>query len=143
MCRRYRDVDSLQTLDYEHVPFQCRKCHAHGHLFRECPLNKQTEPPKPQLEKDEECFEKVQAKHKSHKKIPTQPNPKGPVTSNSFDSLENLSEQEVPDPIPLVETQPSSHLVKKRTFLPLLSPFPLILTPRYRTKMIQWSPMKS
>jgi hypothetical protein len=125
MCRRYRDVDSLQTLDYEHIPFQCRKCHVHGHLFRECPLNKQTEPPKPQLEKDEECFEKFQAKHKSHKKIPTQPNPKGPCTSNSFDSLENLSEKEVPDPIPLVETQPSSQPGQEKNLLATFVPFSL------------------
>ena len=29
----------LQNLDYEQVPFRCRRCHEYGHLFRECPLN--------------------------------------------------------------------------------------------------------
>jgi hypothetical protein len=35
----YQDEDWIQTIDYEHIPFRCRKCHEHGHLFRECPLN--------------------------------------------------------------------------------------------------------
>eukprot|EP00253_Pinus_taeda_P031639 PITA_31639 len=33
------DFEWIQTLDYEDVPFRCQKCHAHGHLFRDCPLN--------------------------------------------------------------------------------------------------------
>jgi hypothetical protein len=35
----YHDEEWSQTIDYEHIPFRCRKCHEHGHLFRECPLN--------------------------------------------------------------------------------------------------------
>jgi peptide methionine sulfoxide reductase MsrB len=35
----YQDEDWSQTLDYEHISFRCRKCHEHGHLFRDCPLN--------------------------------------------------------------------------------------------------------
>lgn len=27
-------------LDYEGVPFRCRRCHKVGHLFKDCPLNK-------------------------------------------------------------------------------------------------------
>jgi hypothetical protein len=118
ICLRYRVVDWLQTLDYEHIPFQCKKFHAHEHLFWECPTNKQKEPPKPQLEKDEACFEKFQEKHKAQNKIPTQPNPKGPYTNNSFDSLENLSEQEVRSPIPSVETQPGQEKNLPATFVP-------------------------
>ena len=33
------DYEWIQPLDYEHVPFHCRKCHALGHLFRDFPLN--------------------------------------------------------------------------------------------------------
>jgi hypothetical protein len=33
----YHEEDWTQTIDYEHIPFRCRKCHEHGHLFRECP----------------------------------------------------------------------------------------------------------
>lgn len=40
----YQDNEWTQTVDYEHIPFRCRKCHAHGHLYRNCPLNiKQTD----------------------------------------------------------------------------------------------------
>jgi hypothetical protein len=38
----YQDDDWSQTIDYEHIPFRCRKCHEHGHLFRDCPLNATT-----------------------------------------------------------------------------------------------------
>lgn len=30
----------IQLLDYEGVPFHCRRCHKVGHLFKECPLVK-------------------------------------------------------------------------------------------------------
>lgn len=26
-----------QTLDYEHIPFRCRRCHEYGHLYKTCP----------------------------------------------------------------------------------------------------------
>jgi len=35
----YHDEDWVQTIDYEHIPFKCQKCHEHGHLFRDCPLS--------------------------------------------------------------------------------------------------------
>lgn len=35
----------VQILDYEGVPFKCRRCHRVGHLFKECPLNKKQEGP--------------------------------------------------------------------------------------------------
>jgi len=28
-----------QLLDYEHIPFRCRRCHEYGHLYKSCPLN--------------------------------------------------------------------------------------------------------
>jgi hypothetical protein len=37
----YQDEDWSQTIDYEHIPFRCRKFHEHGHLFRDSPLNSQ------------------------------------------------------------------------------------------------------
>eukprot|EP00253_Pinus_taeda_P012372 PITA_12372 len=39
----YRDEDYFQRIDYEQIPFRCRKCHEHGHLIRECPMNKKEE----------------------------------------------------------------------------------------------------
>jgi hypothetical protein len=35
----YHDEDWVQTIDYEHIPFRCRKCHEHRHLFRYFPFN--------------------------------------------------------------------------------------------------------
>ena len=37
----YEDEDWNQTIDYEHIPFRCRKCHEHGHLFCDFLLNAQ------------------------------------------------------------------------------------------------------
>jgi hypothetical protein len=34
----YHDDEWTQPLDYEHIPFRWRKCHIHGHLFRDAPL---------------------------------------------------------------------------------------------------------
>lgn len=36
----FMDEVWLQNIDYEHIPFRCKKCHEHGQLFRDCPLNK-------------------------------------------------------------------------------------------------------
>ena len=38
----YHEKDWQQTLDYEHIPFRYRKCHEHGHLFKDFPLRKPT-----------------------------------------------------------------------------------------------------
>jgi len=35
----YRDEEWLQTIDCEHFPCRCRKCHEHGYIFQDCPLN--------------------------------------------------------------------------------------------------------
>ena len=35
----YQDEEWTQPLDYENIPFCCSKCHVHGHLFRDFPLN--------------------------------------------------------------------------------------------------------
>lgn len=34
----YHDELWHQPIDYEHIPFHCRRCHEYGHLFRECPI---------------------------------------------------------------------------------------------------------
>jgi hypothetical protein len=39
----FRDDEWIQNIDYEEIPFRCRRCHEHGNLYRECPLNKFTE----------------------------------------------------------------------------------------------------
>jgi hypothetical protein len=48
----YQDEDWQQTLDYEHIPFRCRRCHEHGHLYRDCPVIKQAAKPNETMQKD-------------------------------------------------------------------------------------------
>lgn len=38
MTLRYRELEFVQKLDYENLPFRCHRCHAYGHLAKECPL---------------------------------------------------------------------------------------------------------
>ena len=33
----WEDEDCFRAIDYEQLPFRCRRCHEHGHLFRDCP----------------------------------------------------------------------------------------------------------
>lgn len=35
----YHDEIWQQPMDYEHIPFRCRRCHEYEHLFKLCPLN--------------------------------------------------------------------------------------------------------
>eukprot|EP00253_Pinus_taeda_P008870 PITA_08870 len=34
------DEEWVRTVDYEHIPFKCRRCHEHGHLFIDYPPSK-------------------------------------------------------------------------------------------------------
>jgi hypothetical protein len=36
----HEDLEWIQPVDYEHVSFDCRKCHEYGHLFRDCLMNR-------------------------------------------------------------------------------------------------------
>jgi hypothetical protein len=62
----YQDDDWSQTIDYEHIPFRCRKCHEHGHLFRDCPLNATA--PKPSEAKQKDGFTSVTGRRKTPSK---------------------------------------------------------------------------
>jgi hypothetical protein len=52
----YHDEDWTQTINYEHILFRCRKCHEHGHLFKECPLNAAHKEGNPEGSKDKYGF---------------------------------------------------------------------------------------
>lgn len=53
------DFEWIQTIDYENVPFQFRKCHEHGHIFRDSPLNTPPKPTPTSKSTDAEGFTKV------------------------------------------------------------------------------------
>jgi len=62
------DEEWVQTVDYEHIAFRCRKFHEHGHLFRDCPLSKTRNISKTNTMKDSESFHKVVQKGKGSKR---------------------------------------------------------------------------
>ncbi len=77
----YDDFEWIQPLDYEHIPFCCRKCHEHGHLFRDCPLNTLPKTPINETSKDSEGFTKAPNRRRHAKKNPAAPDrPKKPKT---------------------------------------------------------------
>jgi hypothetical protein len=84
----YQDEEWAQTLDYEHIPFRCRKCHEHDHLFREFPLNNPPKTAQEDSDKPKDGFTQVTGRRKHQtKRIPPQA-PAGPPTKNSFDALQ-------------------------------------------------------
>jgi hypothetical protein len=64
----FRDEEWIQSIDYEQIPFRCRRCHEHGHLFRECPLNKKQETKNTKIQQDEDGFVKMNHKNRANKK---------------------------------------------------------------------------
>lgn len=58
------DEEWVQVVDNEHVPFRCCKCHEHGHLYRDCPMNKLESNTKATMGKDPEGFTKLGNKGK-------------------------------------------------------------------------------
>ena len=66
------DEKWVQTVDYEHIPFRCRRCHEHGHLLRDCPLSKANNKSKTNTMKGTDSFHKVVHKGKGRKKGPKQ-----------------------------------------------------------------------
>eukprot|EP00253_Pinus_taeda_P015231 PITA_15231 len=63
----YHEEVWQRTLDYEHIPFRCHRCHEYGHLVKECPLTMEEEERKikkqkknKQIRKDFRSFEILQ-----------------------------------------------------------------------------------
>jgi hypothetical protein len=98
----YHDEDWSQTIDYEHIPFRCRKCHEHGHLFRECPVNNAQKEGNPEVSKDKDGF--VQPAGKRRQGVRRQPAQvsKDPSTSNKFAILQDQEGEPVTHAHPTV-----------------------------------------
>lgn len=95
----HEDHDWIQVIDYEHVPFRCRKCHVIGHLFRDCPLNIKPSNQTTQAQQSQDGYTKVPNRRRGNKKAANPPkrNPEGntkPSTSNSFDALANAEDKD-------------------------------------------------
>eukprot|EP00253_Pinus_taeda_P026030 PITA_26030 len=61
------DEEWVQVVDYEHIPFRCRKCHEHGHLLRDYPISKAENKSKPITMKETKGFHKATHKGKNGK----------------------------------------------------------------------------
>jgi len=68
----YQDEEWSQTIDYEHIPFRFRKCHEHGNLFRDCPLNVPTKLEAEEKPKDR--FTQVQNRRRQAQNKPNNKN---------------------------------------------------------------------
>ena len=88
------DFEWIQPLDYEHVPFRCRRFHAHRHIFRDFPLNTQYLGKEAEDKAEPSGFTKVPSRRKHNKKPSTagkKPSRSANIssTSNSFVVLSN------------------------------------------------------
>ena len=82
------DEEWVQAVDYEHVPFRCRKCHEHGHLFRDYPLNKMESRIKATSGKETEIFNKVGSRGKGGRKNQKKINEEKQLSHNRFKVLD-------------------------------------------------------
>jgi hypothetical protein len=92
ICLEFRDEEWIQSIDYEQIPFRCRRCHEHGHLLRECPLTRKTEQEKTKQNQDEEGFVRPNYKGKGNRRQNKTPANSHPETKNSFEGLGNQTQ---------------------------------------------------
>lgn len=82
------DEECLQTMDYEHIPFRCHKCHEHQYLFRDYPTINMEGNGKTTVDRNHEGFTKVGGKGKGGKCLQKKINEDRHITHNSFKILE-------------------------------------------------------
>lgn len=93
------DSEWIQVIDYEHVPFRCRKYHNLGHLFRDCPLNRKMHTSTNADTQEVDGFTKVVNHRRGNKKPSTNDktdlaNKSKSPKPNSFEVLANLETQD-------------------------------------------------
>jgi len=142
------DFEWIQTLDYEHIPFRCRKCHEHGHLFRDCPFNPQPKPPVNGLSTDLEGFIKIPNRCRHAKKYTPAPDSSKKLNSQNIftiltprDPYENppassLDNPDLPSPSQILKLpQPSAD--SDPSSLPI-SPLTRNQNQRMQRNLLQW-----
>lgn len=90
----YRDEVYFQAIDYEQISFRCRKCHEHGHMFREFPMNKTMEKPKDNTGKNKEAFTRPTSRQRANRKQQHNASTSIKSTGNTFKVLESETEAE-------------------------------------------------
>eukprot|EP00253_Pinus_taeda_P024856 PITA_24856 len=88
------DEEWVQAVDYEHIPFKCHKCHEHGHLSGDCPLNQREENLNPSKGKDQTSFTKVVGKGKGGGRK-TQKSHRVNDNTKSYNNFDILGEKEI------------------------------------------------
>ena len=83
----FRDEVFFQAIDYEQIPFRCRKFHEHGNLFRECPMNKPTEKAKDNTGKDQEGFSCPNGRQRANRRNQHKTSTSIKGTVNAFEVL--------------------------------------------------------
>jgi hypothetical protein len=96
-----------QLLDYEHIPFRCRRCHEYGHLNKSFPLNGPLQQPSnvnnPEQvpHKDDEGFVLISNKKRQTRPVnphPGQTSKQNPLGSVSTENKYEVLQEEV-DPV--------------------------------------------
>lgn len=89
----YTDEVYFQAIDYEKIPFHCRKFHEHGHLITECPMNKIMEKPKENIGgKNKEAFIRPHARQQAKKRQQNKVSTSIKSIGNAFELLESEME---------------------------------------------------
>lgn len=98
-----------QALDYEHIPFRCKKCHEYGHLYKECPLNAEEEERKTKQQRknteDNEGFQEIKNRKRPAKETPKDRRKEPPVKTNKANRFEILQVEEENSEIRVMDYQ--------------------------------------
>ena len=95
----WNDEEWVQPIDYEHIPFRCKRCHEYGYLFRHFPLNVPPQGQQPKNgDKDEEGFKKVNNRRRTTKRTANPKETQEPKIANHFATLSDEKEGDEGEP---------------------------------------------
>lgn len=124
----YQDEDWSQTIDYEHISFRYRKCHEHGHLFRDCPLNVVSKGEKPETSKAKDGFIPAVGRRRQVARKTSATATREPPSSNPFDDLHQIPENMDAPQVPPTANALHGNTKGKTMETPVLEQIPPIST---------------
>ena len=86
------DEEWVQTLDYDQIPFRCKRCHGYDHLFRDCPMNHPKNATRKEEENKDQGFTRVSSRKRGGRKQENREVHKKRMVSNKFEILKDLPE---------------------------------------------------